>query len=59
MFKLIGLGTAFVAVFALLVVIRHTRADEEVGRTELAAGGVVGRYAAADGGAARRRRRRC
>lgn len=46
MLKLIGLGTAFVAVFTMLVVIRHTRADEEVGRTELAASGAVGRYAA-------------
>lgn len=46
MLKLIGLGTAFVSVFTLLVVVRHTRADEEDGRTELAASGVVGRYAA-------------
>ncbi len=46
MIKLIGLGTAFVAVFTVLLVVRHTRADEEVGRTELAAAGVVGRYAA-------------
>lgn len=43
--KLIGLGTAFVAVFTMLLVVRHTRGDEEVGRTELAASGVVGRFA--------------
>ncbi len=46
MLKLIGLGSVFVAVFTMLLVVRHTRADEEVGRTELAASGVVGRYAA-------------
>ena len=40
--KPMGLGTAMVALLALLLVVRHTRADEEVGRTELAAGGVVG-----------------
>ena len=44
--KMTGLGTAMVGLLAILLVIRHTRADEEVGRTELAAGGVVGRYAA-------------
>ena len=45
MFKLIGMGTAMVALFALLMVIRHTRADEELGRHELLAAGVLGRYA--------------
>ncbi len=44
--KLTGLGTAMVALLAVLLVVRHTRADEEIGRTELAAAGVVGRYAA-------------
>jgi ABC-2 type transport system permease protein len=43
--KLAGLGTAFVAVFTILLVIRHTRADEELGRTELMAAGSLGRYA--------------
>lgn len=43
--KMTGLGTAMVGLLAVLLVIRHTRADEEVGRTELAAGGVVGQYA--------------
>lgn len=45
MFKLTAMGTAMVALFGLLVVIRHTRADEELGRTELLAAGVVGRAA--------------
>ena len=44
--KMTGLGTAMVGLLAILLVVRHTRADEEVGRTELAAGGVVGQYAA-------------
>ena len=44
--KPMGLGTAMVGLLAVLLVVRHTRADEEVGRTELAAGGVVGTYAA-------------
>jgi polyether ionophore transport system permease protein len=44
--KLTGLGTATVGLFALLVVIRHTRADEELGRYELLAGGSIGRFAA-------------
>ena len=39
------MGTAMVGLLAILLVVRHTRADEEVGRTELAAGGVVGPYA--------------
>jgi ABC-2 type transport system permease protein len=43
--KLTGLGTAMVGLFALLVVIRHTRADEELGRYELLAGGSIGRFA--------------
>ena len=45
--KMTGLGTAMVALLALLLVVRHTRADEEVGRTELAAAGVVGPWAPA------------
>lgn len=43
--KLAGIGTALVAVFAVFLVVRHTRADEEAGRTELVATGVVGRFA--------------
>ncbi|HET9650170.1 MAG TPA: ABC transporter permease [Microlunatus sp.] len=45
MFKLTGLGTVLVALFAVLLVIRHTRADEELGRTELVSSGAIGRYA--------------
>jgi ABC-2 type transport system permease protein len=43
--KLTGFGTVMVGLFALLVVIRHTRADEELGRYELLAGGSIGRFA--------------
>ena len=43
--KLTGLGTAMVGLFAILVVIRHTRADEELSRYELLAGGAIGRFA--------------
>ena len=45
MFKLTGLGSVIVALFGLLIVIRHTRADEELGRRELLAGGALGRHA--------------
>jgi ABC-2 type transport system permease protein len=44
-FKIISMGTALVGLFAALVVIRHTRADEELGRYELLAGGSIGRFA--------------
>jgi ABC-2 type transport system permease protein len=43
--KMTGIGTVLLALLTAFLVIRHTRADEEVGRTELAAGGVVGRQA--------------
>jgi ABC-2 type transport system permease protein len=43
--KLIGIGTAMVGLLAGMLVVRHTRADEEVGRHELTASGVLGRYA--------------
>jgi ABC-2 type transport system permease protein len=43
--KLTGLGTAMVGLFALLIVIRHARADEELGRYELLAAGSIGRFA--------------
>lgn len=45
MIKLGGLGSALLAVLAFMLVVRHTRAEEEVGRLELLAGGVVGAYA--------------
>lgn len=44
--KMNAMGAALVGLLGLLLVIRHTRADEEVGRTELAAAGAVGRHAA-------------
>ncbi|WP_206681705.1 hypothetical protein [Actinomadura sp. J1-007] len=40
-----ALGAAFVGVFCVLLVIRHTRAEEEDGRLELVGAGVVGRRA--------------
>jgi polyether ionophore transport system permease protein len=43
--KLTGFGVVMVGLFAALVVIRHTRADEELGRCELLAGGSIGRFA--------------
>lgn len=42
--KLSGFGTIFVAIFAIMLVIRHTRADEEAGRTELIGSTVVGAW---------------
>ena len=40
-----GFLPVLVGLFALLTVIRHTRTDEEAGRTELLGAGVVGRHA--------------
>ena len=45
MVKLGGTGSALIAVLAILLVVRHTRAEEEAGRLELVGAGVVGRYA--------------
>lgn len=42
MIKMGGIGSALLAVLAFMLVVRHTRAEEEVGRLELLAGGVVG-----------------
>ncbi len=41
-----GIATALVGVMAMIITVRHTRADEESGRLELVSAGVVGRYAA-------------
>src|SRR5829696_3237815 len=42
----IGLYTALVlSIFAILTVVRQTRAEEDAGRAEMLASGVVGRYA--------------
>ena len=46
MFKLSALGAALVALVAIFLVVRHTRAEEEAGRLELIGATVVGRYAA-------------
>ncbi|HEX7746376.1 MAG TPA: ABC transporter permease [Micromonosporaceae bacterium] len=45
MIKLGAFGGALVAVFAILLMIRHTRAEEEAGRLELVGSAVVGRHA--------------
>ena len=44
-FKMMPLGAVFVALFAMLLVRRHTRADEETNRIELLAAGELGRQA--------------
>jgi ABC-2 type transport system permease protein len=45
MVKLGGLGSVFVALMSILLVVRHTRAEEETGRQELLGATVVGRRA--------------
>src|SRR4051812_15044014 len=45
MLKMTAFGAVLVAVLMLLTVVRHTRGDEEEGRTELLRAGVVGRRA--------------
>jgi ABC-2 type transport system permease protein len=45
MIKMGGIGAIFVAVLAILIVVRHTRAEEETGRLELVGATVVGRSA--------------
>ena len=45
MIKLGGFGALFVALLAIVLVGRHTRADEETGRAELVGARVVGRLA--------------
>ena len=44
--KLAAFGAAVLAVFAIMLVVRHTRAEEEKGRLELVGSTVVGRRAA-------------
>jgi ABC-2 type transport system permease protein len=44
--KMSALGTALVCVVAIMLVVRHTRAEEENGRLELVGATVVGRRAA-------------
>ncbi|MEV0402007.1 ABC transporter permease [Actinoallomurus sp. NPDC050550] len=43
--RLAALGGVMVAVMSVLLVVRHTRGDEEAGRLELVGAGVVGRRA--------------
>ena len=45
MIKLGAFGGALVAVLAILLMIRHTRAEEEAGRLELIGSAIVGRHA--------------
>ena len=45
MIKLTALGAAIVGIVMLFVAIRHTRGEEEAGRTELLTGGRLGRRA--------------
>ncbi|WP_432939746.1 ABC transporter permease [Kribbella sp. CA-253562] len=46
LFKLTAFGALLVALLAAMLVVRHTRAEEESGRLELLSAGVLGRYAA-------------
>lgn len=43
--RTVVITTVFVAVMAILTTVRHTRTDEELGRTELLAAGCLGRLA--------------
>ncbi|RIK06458.1 MAG: ABC transporter permease [Acidobacteria bacterium] len=45
MIKMGGLGSVFVALLAIAIITRHTRADEEAGRTELLGSTATGRFA--------------
>src|SRR5262249_24643731 len=45
MVKAGGLGSVFVAILSVILVVRHTRTEEETGRQELVGAGVVGRRA--------------
>jgi ABC-2 type transport system permease protein len=45
MIKTGGLGAVFVSMLTVVLVVRHTRADEEAGRLELAGGTAIGRRA--------------
>jgi ABC-2 type transport system permease protein len=46
LFKLTAFGALLVALLAGVLVVRHTRSEEETGRLELLSAGVLGRYAA-------------
>ncbi len=49
-FKMTGIVAALIAVFSTMLVVRHTRAEEETGRLELLGATVVGRRAALTAG---------
>ncbi|TDW19627.1 ABC transporter permease [Kribbella kalugense] len=46
LFKLTAFGALLVGLLAAMLVVRHTRSEEESGRLELLSAGVLGRYAA-------------
>ncbi|MFD9739111.1 ABC transporter permease [Umezawaea sp. NPDC059074] len=46
MVKTGGIGAVLIALLSIIIVVRHTRAEEESGRLELVGATVVGRYAA-------------
>ena len=46
LFKLTSFGALLVGLLAAMLVVRHTRTEEETGRLELLSAGVLGRYAA-------------
>jgi ABC-2 type transport system permease protein len=50
MLKTLVFGALLIALVSILVVVRHTRAEEETGRLELLGATVVGRYAALTAG---------
>jgi ABC-2 type transport system permease protein len=45
LFKLNAFGAALVAIFAIILMVRHTRGEEEAGRLELVGATVIGRHA--------------
>jgi ABC-2 type transport system permease protein len=45
MMKMSAMGSALLGVFSIMLVVRHTRREEENGRLELIGSGVVGRFA--------------
>lgn len=48
--RFVGIGATLASVLSVLLVVRHTRADEEAGRLELVSAGAVGRGAPLAGG---------
>ncbi|TWD74998.1 ABC-2 type transport system permease protein [Kribbella amoyensis] len=50
LFKLTSFGALLVALLCAILVVRHTRSEEESGRLELLSAGVLGRYAAVTAG---------